>query len=60
MRKILNALALLSLATMARALMPSTAEAAASAGGYWAQVCCGTQCTGGDYCIGSGSSTCCK
>lgn len=57
MRKIYSALAALTLALVGRALLPSTAQAA---GGYWAQTCCGTQCASGDYCIGSGSYTCCK
>ena len=30
-------------------------------GGKWAWVCCGSMCAGGvDYCVGSGSYTCCK
>lgn len=29
--------------------------------GRWAQVCCGSLCSGGmDYCMGTGSYTCCK
>jgi hypothetical protein len=28
--------------------------------GVWSQVCCGAGCGGMDYCIGSGSYTCCK
>jgi len=29
--------------------------------GRWAQVCCGSLCSGGmDYCMGAGSYTCCK
>jgi hypothetical protein len=30
-------------------------------GGRWAQVCCGSMCHDGmDYCMGTGSLTCCK
>jgi hypothetical protein len=30
-------------------------------GGSWEFVCCGSACDGGvDYCVGSGSYTCCK
>lgn len=28
--------------------------------GNWSDVCCGPACGGDDYCIGSGSFTCCK
>lgn len=28
--------------------------------GVWDYVCCGTICTGGDACMGSGDYTCCK
>ena len=59
MRKILSALAVLALASAARAMFPGTAQA--SSGGYWAHVCCGTTCGAiGDYCTGSGGYTCCK
>jgi hypothetical protein len=31
----------------------------AGGGGAWGAVCCGPRC-GGDYCLGSGTYTCCK
>lgn len=58
MKKILSALAVLALATTARALFPATAHA--DSGAYWGQVCCGSYCPTGDYCLGSGHFTCCK
>lgn len=36
---------------------PASLESA----GRWEKVCCGLGCAGGvDYCLGSGSYTCCK
>ena len=60
MRKILNALAILALAFVARALFPATAQADMNPGGAWGAVCCGGGCGGQDYCTGSGTYTCCK
>jgi hypothetical protein len=37
---------------------PSASAAAGT--GVWAEVCCGTGCSPGDYCTGSGTYTCCK
>jgi len=55
-RATLAGLALLAMAaTIASMLTPSTAMA-----GNWAQVCCGTGCSPGDYCVGTGTYTCCK
>jgi hypothetical protein len=58
MRKIMNALAVLALALLAKSLFPSVAHA--DGGGYWAAVCCGGGCGSTDYCIGNGGYTCCK
>ena len=60
MRKIMNALAILALALVARAMVPATAQADINPGGSWAAVCCGGGCGSTDYCIGSGTYTCCK
>jgi hypothetical protein len=60
MKKIMGGLAVLALASLARAMMPATAQADPFEG-HWEQVCCGAHCTGGiDYCTGTGTFTCCK
>jgi hypothetical protein len=58
MRKILSALSVLAFALTARAFFPSDAHASMT--GYWGRVCCGGQCSPGDYCTGNGSYSCCK
>ena len=62
MRKILTSISVFSIALMARAAVPATAQASADPGdGVWKEVCCGSLCQGGtDYCIGVGERTCCK
>jgi hypothetical protein len=60
MRKIMGGLAVLALASLARAMMPETAQANTFAG-HWLEVCCGSLCNNGiDYCAGNGEFTCCK
>lgn len=62
------AVALCLCAALTSALTTAQASAAPSApnpttqdaGGVWADVCCGSTCGGQDYCIGSGTFTCCK
>jgi hypothetical protein len=56
----MNALAILALALVARALFPATAQADIDPGGAWAQVCCGIGCGGYPYCAGTGPYTCCN
>jgi hypothetical protein len=58
MRKIMNALAILALALLAKSLFPSVAHA--SGGGYYAAVCCGIGCGGYPFCAGTGPYTCCN
>jgi hypothetical protein len=58
MRRVMMALAVLALVSVARAAFPPETQASM---GSWKEVCCGSLCTGGqDYCIGSGDKTCCK
>ena len=58
MRKLLLALAVFSIATVARAIIP--APSAAQGAGVWSYVCCGALCIGGDACTGNGDFSCCK
>lgn len=56
MKKVLTALGVLAIVSMASAALPSqTAQA-----GSWAYVCCGSGCIFGDACTGNGTYTCCK
>lgn len=49
------------LLVFALSLAPSVGAAREAGGtGVWAEVCCGSHCSPGDYCIGSGTFTCCK
>jgi hypothetical protein len=62
MRKILTGLAVIAIASIARAMMPDAARADEydpnAVAGKWGSVCCGSCPT--DYCLGNGSYTCCK
>jgi hypothetical protein len=58
MRNIIKALAVLALASLAKAVFPSVAHA--SGGGYYAIVCCGNACAPVDYCSGYGPYFCCR
>ncbi len=59
MKRVYTSLAVLVLALLAKAAMPSNAMADPPAGS-WKYVCCGTQCSPGDYCDGTGTYACCK
>ncbi len=59
MKRVYTSLAVLVLALMARAMVPTDAKADPPAGS-WGKVCCGSQCTPGDYCENNGTYACCK
>lgn len=57
-KRLLTGLAVVAIVVMAQAVLPRKAVAG---DGLWAQVCCGSLCTGGQpYCIGVGTFTCCR
>jgi hypothetical protein len=60
MKRVLATLAVLALITMARSAFPRTAMAGDPEITKFAQVCCGSWCTPGDYCDGTGDYSCCK
>ena len=56
MKKVLTALGVLAIVSMASAALPSQKAQA----GSWNYVCCGAGCIFGDICSGNGTYTCCK
>lgn len=56
-KAVVTVLAALALVAMALGVAPRTSRAEQ---GHWADVCCGPSCPGGDYCLGTGTYTCCK